>query len=181
MDVTLDVEDIRALLPHRYPFLLVDRILEVQTGERIVGLKNVTINEPFFNGHFPGQAIMPGVLILEAMAQVAGVMLLLMPEHRGKIAYIGAMENVRFRRPVVPGDALITEATLVAARRTIGKVRLVARVGEEVVAECDLTLALKEHRAEEETKARLERIAEARNGATKSAGGKPDGTTLAHQ
>lgn len=181
MEFMLDVEDIRALLPHRYPLLLVDRILEVQPGERIVGLKNVTINEPFFNGHFPGQAIMPGVLILEAMAQVAGVMLMLMPEYRGKLAYIGAMENVRFRRPVIPGDTLVTEATLTAIRKTVGKVHMIARVGDEVVAECDLTLAMKEHRMAEETQARLQRIAQARNGAREAAGGKPDGTTLTRQ
>jgi 3-hydroxyacyl-[acyl-carrier-protein] dehydratase len=181
MDFTLDVEDIRALLPHRYPLLLVDRILEVEPGERIVGLKNVTINEPFFNGHFPGQAVMPGVLIVESMAQVAGLMILLMPEHRGKLAYIGAIENARFRRPVVPGDTLLIEASVVKLRSAIGKVRMVARVGNEIAAECDLTFALKERRDEDDTQARLERIGQGRNGATESAGGRPDGTVLAHQ
>jgi 3-hydroxyacyl-[acyl-carrier-protein] dehydratase len=158
MDLTLDVEDIRALLPHRYPLLLVDRILEVQPGERIVGLKNVTINEAFFIGHFPGQAVMPGVLIVESMAQIAGLMIMLMPEHRGKLAYIGEIENARFRRPVVPGDTLITEASVVKIRSKIGKVRMVARVQETVVAECDLTFALMDPRPAEETQAKLKRL-----------------------
>src|SRR5437660_5597430 len=102
----LDIEAIREFLPHRYPMLLVDRILEIEPDKRAVGLKNVTINEDFFNGHFPGQAMMPGVLILEAMAQVAGALLLSIPESKNKLAVIASMENARFRKPVVPGDAL---------------------------------------------------------------------------
>ena len=144
MDCMLDIEDIRALLPHRYPMLLVDKVLELTPGERVVGLKNVTINEPFFNGHFPTQAIMPGVLILESMAQVAGLMMLSLREQRGKIPFLAAMDNVKFRKPVVPGDTLITEANLVKVRGMIGKVRMVARVAGTVVAECDMTFALKE-------------------------------------
>lgn len=146
MKESLDVEDIRALLPHRFPMLLVDRILEIQPGERVVGLKNVTINEPFFVGHFPGQAMMPGVLILEAMAQVAGLMMLALPNHKNKLAVLGGMDDVRFRRPVVPGDTLITEATIVKVRGNIGKVRMVGRVGNEVAAECEMTFALMERR-----------------------------------
>ncbi len=144
MDCMLDVEDIRALLPHRYPMLLVDRILELTPGQRVVGMKNVTINEPFFNGHFPAQAIMPGVLILESMAQVAGLMILSLSEQRGRIPFLASMDNVKFRKPVVPGDTLITEANLVKVRGMIGKVRMVARVAGAVVAECDMTFALKE-------------------------------------
>lgn len=178
MDFMLDIEDIRALLPHRYPILLVDGILEVKPGERIVGLKNVTINEAFFNGHFPGQAVMPGVLIIEAMAQVAGLMIMLMPEHREKLAYIGAIEKARFRRPVVPGDTLITEASVVTLRSTIGKVRMVTRVGNEIVAECDMTFALMERRASEETQDKLKRLGLAENSAEETAGGEANGTDL---
>lgn len=144
MDCKLDIEDIRALLPHRYPMLLVDRVLELTPGQHVVGLKNVTINEPFFDGHFPAQAVMPGVLILESMAQVAGLMMLSLTEQRGKIPYLAAMDNVKFRKPVVPGDTLITEANLIKVRGMIGKVRMVARVAGAVVAECDMTFALKE-------------------------------------
>ena len=144
MDCTLDIEDIRALLPHRYPMLLVDRVLELTPGKHVVGLKNVTINEPFFDGHFPAQAIMPGVLILESMAQVAGLMMLSLTEQRGRIPFLAAMDKVKFRKPVVPGDALVTEANLIKVRGMIGKVRMVARVAGAVVAECDMTFALKE-------------------------------------
>lgn len=142
----LDVEQIRSFLPHRYPMLLVDRILELEPGKRAVGLKNVTINEEFFNGHFPGQAMMPGVLILEAMAQVGGVLMLSLPQHRNKLAVIGGIENVRFRKPVVPGDALITEVEVLNVRKTFGKIRLVGRVNNEIVASCEMTFGLLERR-----------------------------------
>ncbi len=142
MESKLDIEQIRALLPHRFPMLLVDRVLELTPGERVVGLKNVTINEPFFTGHFPGQAVMPGVLILEAMAQVAGLILLSVPEHQGKLAYIGSVKNAKFRKPVVPGDTLITEAILGRVRGTMGEVRMTATVEGEVVARCEMMFAL---------------------------------------
>jgi 3-hydroxyacyl-[acyl-carrier-protein] dehydratase len=142
----LDVEEIRAFLPHRYPMLLVDRILEIEPGKRAVGLKNVSINEEFFNGHFPGQAIMPGVLILEAMAQVGGVLMLSVPEYRNKLALIGGIEHVRFRKPVVPGDALITEVEVLYFRKSIGKVKMIGRVDSEVVATCEMTFALVDRR-----------------------------------
>src|ERR1044071_2901131 len=119
----LDIEEIRSVLPHRYPMLLVDRILEIETGKRAVGLKNVTINEDFFNGHFPGQAMMPGVLILEAMAQVGGVLMLSLPDHEHRLAVIGGIENVRFRKPVVPGDSLVTEVEVISVRSSFGKVK----------------------------------------------------------
>ncbi len=139
---TLDVEQIRHLLPHRYPFLLVDRIVELEPGKRAVGLKNVTVNESFFQGHFPPRAIMPGVLIVESMAQVGGVMVMTMPGMVDKIALLAGLDNVRFRRPVVPGDTLIAEVEMLWIRRDVGRVRAVARVGEEVVAEAEITFAL---------------------------------------
>ena len=142
MDYKLDVEDIRALLPHRFPMLLVDRILELKPGISVIGLKNVTINEPFFAGHFPGQAVMPGVLILETMAQVAGLILLSVPEHQGKLAYIGSIKSAKFRKPVVPGDTLIIEAILGKVRGTMGEVRMTATVEGEQVAKSEMMFAL---------------------------------------
>lgn len=144
----LDIEQIRSFLPHRYPMLLVDRILEVEPGKRAVGLKNVTINEEFFNGHFPGHAIMPGVLILEAMAQVAGFLMLSIDELENRIAVIAGIENAKFRKPVVPGDALVTEVEVISLRRSFGKMRLTARVGEDVVASCEMMFGVVDRRAD---------------------------------
>ena len=124
----LDIEQIRDVLPHRYPFLLVDRILDLVPEKSARGYKNVTINEEFFEGHFPGHAVMPGVLVCEAMAQVGGVLLLSKTGNEGKLAYFGGMDRVRFRKPVLPGDTLITDVELIAAKSNIGKVRAVARV-----------------------------------------------------
>ena len=137
--MTIDVCEIRATLPHRYPFLLVDRIQEFEAGRRISGIKNVTINEPFFQGHFPGHPIMPGVLIIEAMAQVGGVLLLGMvddPDRR--VVYFMSLDNVKFRRPVKPGDQLLFEVEVVQLRGTVCKMRGVARVDGEVVTEADM-------------------------------------------
>ena len=142
----LDIEQIRAILPHRYPFLLVDRILELQPGKSAIGLKNVSANEEFFNGHFPGQAMMPGVLIIEAMAQVGGVLMLSDNAMESKLAVIAGMENVKFRKPVVPGDALITEVEILMARRNFGKVRLTGKVKDEVVASCDMLFGIVDRR-----------------------------------
>lgn len=138
----LDVEAIMARIPHRYPLLLVDRILEIELGRRIVGLKNVSANEPFFQGHFPGHPIMPGVLVVEAMAQVGGVLAALMPGAEGQIAYFAAIDRCRFRRPVRPGDQLITEAVVLKTRGRIGQMQATGRVDGVVVAEGVFTYSM---------------------------------------
>lgn len=140
----LDIEAIMAILPHRPPFLLVDRVLEIEPGVRAVGLKNVSMNEPFFGGHFPGRPIMPGVLIIEALAQVGAVALLQMPENAGKLVYFAGIDGVRFKKPVTPGDTLHMEVTLEKLRRRIGKGHGVARVDGRIVAEGDLMFAVME-------------------------------------
>ena len=139
----LTIEDIQQLLPHRYPFLLLDRIIENFPGERAVGLKNVTVNEPFFQGHFPGRPIMPGVLIVEAMAQVGGVMLAQMPDVQGKLSLFAGIDKVRFRRPVVPGDQLIlTVELLTIKQRRFGKVHGRAEVDGQLASEGELMFSL---------------------------------------
>jgi UDP-N-acetylglucosamine acyltransferase len=138
----LDIEQIRDILPHRYPFLLVDRILELVPEKSARGYKNVTINEEFFEGHFPGHAVMPGVLVCEAMAQVGGVLLLSQNGNEGKLAYFGGMDKVRFRKPVLPGDTVITDVELLATKSNIGKVRAVARVDGDVACEGEFMFAL---------------------------------------
>ncbi len=136
----LDINDIMKILPHRYPFLMVDRIIEVEQGKRCVGIKNVTMNEPFFQGHFPGHPIMPGVLIIEAMAQVAGIMAYLASEeaNRGKVTYFLAIDNARFRKPVLPGDQLRIEVTANMNKRGIWGVAGKVFVGSTLVTEADL-------------------------------------------
>lgn len=139
----LDINVIKRILPHRYPFLLVDRILKMD-AMHIVGIKNVTANEEFFNGHFPGRPIMPGVLIIEAMAQVAGVLMLAKDENYGKLAYFTGIDNVRFRKTVVPGDQVIMEVEVLRVRSRVGQARAVAKVEDKVVCEADLMFALVE-------------------------------------
>jgi UDP-3-O-[3-hydroxymyristoyl] N-acetylglucosamine deacetylase/3-hydroxyacyl-[acyl-carrier-protein] dehydratase len=139
------IEDIMKVLPHRYPFLLVDRILEIEEKKRIVGLKNVTINEPFFQGHFPGHPIMPGVLIIEAMAQVGGMLLLgSVPDPDTKVVYFMSLDNVKFRRPVKPGDQLRFELDVVQLRGTVCKMRGVGKVDGEVVVEADMAATIRD-------------------------------------
>lgn len=138
----LSTEQIMEIIPHRPPFLLIDRILELEHGVRAVGIKQVTANEPFFAGHFPGRPIMPGVLQIEALAQVGAVALLSEPEHRGKLALFAGLDDVRFRRLVVPGDTLRLEVTLEKLRRRIGKGRGVATVDGAVAAEGEFTFAI---------------------------------------
>ena len=135
----LDLEAIQRILPHRYPFLLVDRILELEPDRRVVGLKNVTANEPFFAGHFPGRPVMPGVLIVEALAQTAGV---LMGEASGLIPMFMGIDKARFRRPVTPGDQLRLEVEVLRKRRSVCRVAGRAFVGEDLVAEAEMMAAL---------------------------------------
>ena len=129
-------------LPHRYPMLLVDRIVEVVPGQRSVGIKNVTINEPFFQGHYPGLPIMPGVLIVEAMAQAGAVIILSDENFKGMIPVIGAIDEVRFRRQVVPGDQLRMEVDLLKIKGVVGKIKGVATVDGQVAAEMEMTFKL---------------------------------------
>ena len=139
MFTSIEIQDI---LPHRYPFLLIDKILDVVPGKSAVGIKNVTINEPFFQGHFPGNPIMPGVLIVEAMAQVAGVAGLLIPGNKGKSGLFTGIENMKFKRQVIPGDTLIMEVEFLAFRMGIGKVKVMAKVDDAIVAEGEIRVAI---------------------------------------
>ncbi|HEY5521848.1 MAG TPA: 3-hydroxyacyl-ACP dehydratase FabZ [Desulfuromonadaceae bacterium] len=136
----LDINEIMKILPHRYPFLMVDRIIEMEPGVRCVGIKNITVNEPFFQGHFPGHPVMPGVLIIEAMAQVAGIMAYLASDEeiRAKVTYFMAIDNARFRKPVSPGDQLRIETTTTMNRRGIWGIAAKAFVDETLVTEADL-------------------------------------------
>jgi beta-hydroxyacyl-ACP dehydratase FabZ len=143
--VTLDIRRIQEVLPHRYPFLLIDRIIEVEPRERIVGIKNVTINEPFFQGHFPGNPVMPGVLILEAMGQAAAVLFLdEMDDLKGRFVYFAGADKVRFRRPVVPGDQLRCEVEVLRVRSKSCQVLARATVDGELAAEATLFSVLVE-------------------------------------
>jgi beta-hydroxyacyl-ACP dehydratase FabZ len=139
----LDSIGIQKILPHRYPFLLVDAIEEMEPKKRIVGIKNVTINEYFFQGHFPGKPVMPGVLIIESMAQIGGLLLLQEVEDRDhKVMYMAAIDNARFRRPVVPGDQLRVEVNVITFRGPFCKVQGHARVNGELAAEATLMCAM---------------------------------------
>ncbi len=140
----IEADEIEQIIPHRYPFLLIDRVVEIEVGKRATGIKNVTANEWFFEGHFPGRKVMPGVLILEALAQVAAVALLKGVDHAGKTPMFAGVEGLRFRRPVVPGDQLRLEFQLEKLRGPIGKGHVRATVDGKVAAEGDITFALVE-------------------------------------
>ncbi len=147
MKLPLDYKDIIKILPHRYPFLLVDRITELETGKRVVGIKNVSINEPFFQGHFPGNPIMPGVLIIEAMAQVGGVLARLsvpgaLKKEAGDAVLFMSMDKVKFRKPVVPGDQLVLELTPLRTGSRVWKMAGKAFVKEDLVAQAELTATI---------------------------------------
>ena len=142
LDAPLDTRQVLSMLPHRYPFLLVDKILELESGQRVVGVKNVTINEHFFVGHFPERPIMPGVLIVEMMAQVSGILMRTLGDHGDKLAFLASIEKARFRKPVVPGDVLVAEVSLLRARGTIAWVKAESRVDGALVCEAELSLAL---------------------------------------
>jgi len=144
----ITIDEILAMLPHAYPFLLVDRIVEIEPGRRIIGIKNVTYNEPFFPGHFPGRPIMPGVLIVEAMAQTAGLLVFksLPEEERRKPVFFLGMDNVKFRKPVIPGDQLRLELEITRHRQSIWGFKGKAFVDENLVAEADLLAMLGEEK-----------------------------------
>ena len=138
----MNITEIMEVLPHRFPMLLVDRILELEAGKRARGIKNVTINEAFFQGHYPGMPIMPGVLIIEAMAQAGAVILLTFEQYRGYTPIIGALDDVKFRRQVVPGDILVSDVELLWIKSGIGKIKAVATVEGQIAASMEMTFKL---------------------------------------
>ena len=148
--ITLTNVEIQKILPHRYPFLLIDKIVDFEEGKSITGIKNVTANEPQFTGHFPGNPIMPGVLITEALAQVGAVMLLSTPENRGKLGVFTGINNFKFRRQVVPGDTLELHADLVTYRHGMGKANVKATVGGQVAAAGEISFAVVDNVANED-------------------------------
>ena len=139
---SMNIQQILKILPHRFPFLLVDRILEVEPGKRVVGIKNVSVNEPQFTGHFPERPVMPGVLMLEAMAQVSAIILLHYEQHEGKLAVLTGVDQVRFRRIVEPGDQLVMTSELIKVRGAFGRVKAECRVKDQLVAEGELMFSL---------------------------------------
>jgi 3-hydroxyacyl-[acyl-carrier-protein] dehydratase len=139
----LDITQIKEIIPHRYPFLLVDKILEVEEGQRAVGIKNVTANEEFFNGHFPEYPVMPGVLIVEALAQVGAVAMLIKEENRGRLAFFAGIDNCRFKRQVKPGDQLRLEVEIIRLKGPVGKGKATATVDGELACQAEITFALK--------------------------------------
>jgi len=138
----LDSQQIKEIIPHRYPFLLVDKVTEKEEGKRVVGLKNVTINEPFFQGHFPKYPVMPGVLILEALAQVGAIAVLDMEQNKGKIGFLAGVDKCRFKRQVKPGDQLRLEVEILRMKGPIGKGKGIATVNGEVACEAEIMFAI---------------------------------------
>ncbi|GFH95351.1 3-hydroxyacyl-[acyl-carrier-protein] dehydratase FabZ [Lachnospiraceae bacterium] len=135
-------QEIMDIIPHRYPFLLIDTIEELEPGTRALGRKCVSVNEPFFQGHFPGNPVMPGVLIIEALAQVGAVAMLSQPDFQGRTAYFAGIDKARFRRKVVPGDVLLLETEIIKVKGPIGIGRAVAKVGDQVAAQAELTFSI---------------------------------------
>lgn len=135
-------KEIMEIIPHRYPFLLIDTVEQLEPGQRALGKKCVSVNEPFFTGHFPGNPVMPGVLIIEALAQVGAVAILSKPEFQGRTAYFAGIDKAKFRQKVLPGDVLMLETVIVRAKGPVGVGRAVARVDDRVVAEAELTFAI---------------------------------------
>ncbi len=140
----LDINEIKRMLPHRYPFLLIDRVLEIVPNQRVLALKNVSINENFFNGHYPAKPVMPGVLIIESMAQTAGLAMLVQQEHHGKIPYFTGIDSARFRRPIVPGDQIFIEVEAIKIKGNVGRFKAVAKVDNQVACEAELMFLLSE-------------------------------------
>ena len=138
----MNTEEIKAIIPHRYPFLLVDKIVEMEEAKRVVGIKNVTINEPFFQGHFPDYPVMPGVLIVEAMAQVGAIAVLNKEENKGKIGFLAGLDKCRFKRQVKPGDQLRLEVEITRMKGPIGKGKGRATVDGELACEAEITFAI---------------------------------------
>ena len=138
----MDIVQIKEIIPHRYPMLLIDRVEELTEGQRIVAKKNVTINEPFFQGHFPHEPVMPGVLIVEAMAQAGAVALLSLPQFKGKTAYFGGIDKAKFRKKATPGDTLILEVEILKIKANAGLGKGIARVDGKKVAEAELTFMI---------------------------------------
>lgn len=138
----MNIVQIKEIIPHRYPMLLIDRVEELMEGHRIVAKKNVTINEPFFQGHFPHEPVMPGVLIVEAMAQAGAVALLSLPQFKGKTAYFGGIDKAKFRKKVTPGDTLILEVEILKIKANAGLGKGIARVDGKKVAEAELTFMI---------------------------------------
>lgn len=138
----LNIEQIQEIIPHRYPFLLVDKVIELEPGQRAVGIKNVTMNENYFQGHFPGHPVMPGVLQVEALAQTGAIAVLSLEEYKGKIVYFGGIDKLRFKQKVVPGDVLRLEVELIKRRGPIGIAKAVATVDGKIAVQGEITFAV---------------------------------------
>lgn len=138
----MNIKEIMATIPHRYPFLLIDRVVEMEEGKKIVAIKNVTMNEPFFQGHFPNEPVMPGVLIIEAMAQAGCCAILSLEEHKGKIVFFGGIDKAKFRGKVTPGDTLRFEVEIIKLKKMAGIGKGIAYVGDKKVAEAELTFMI---------------------------------------
>ncbi|MDR2940793.1 MAG: 3-hydroxyacyl-ACP dehydratase FabZ [Clostridiales bacterium] len=135
----MDIKEVMEIIPHRPPFLLIDKVIEIEPGKKITAIKNLSINEYFFQGHFPQEPIMPGVLIIEALAQAGAVALLSQPENRGKVAYLGAVDKAKFRAKAIPGDTLLLEATLTRLKANAGTAKVMAFIGGKKACEAEIT------------------------------------------